>query len=144
VGRAALRPLLAEALRRLGTRRAMVVHGAEGLDEVSLAGPTHVSAATTDALREFIWTPDDFGLPPCPTAALVVAGPEESAAMISSVLAGEPGPARDIVVANAGAALWVAGRHATLGECVQSAAAAIDRGTAHQLLERLITRSRGA
>ncbi|HID75023.1 MAG TPA: anthranilate phosphoribosyltransferase, partial [Planctomycetaceae bacterium] len=97
VGRPALRPLLAEALMLLGTHRALVVHGSDGLDEVTLSGATEVTEATGGTLREFQWNPSDFGLEPASRERWVVDGPAHSAAVIRDILAGRPGPARDIV-----------------------------------------------
>jgi len=143
VGRAELRPLLAEALTMLGTRRTLVVHGADGLDEVTLGDTTHVSEASGGQLRQFDWTPADFGLPPAALEVMQVEGPQQSAQLIGEVLAGQPGPARDIVVANAAAALWTAGREASLPECVRLVAGAIDGGAAAELLQRLVERTNG-
>ena len=141
VGRASLRPLLAEALRLLGVQRAVVVHGADGLDEVSLAGPTHVSQASNDGVDEFTWTPTAFGLPTAGCESLLVEGPEQSAAIIRGVLAGTRGPARDIVVLNAAAALWTVGEQPDPAQCAATAAEAIDSGAAVGLLARLAERS---
>ncbi len=77
VGRAALQPLMAEALLLLGTKRAVIVHGADGLDEVSLAGPTHVIEASGGILRHFDWSPADFGLESAGLETMLVSGPEE-------------------------------------------------------------------
>ena len=137
VGQAELRPLLAEALRLLGTERALVVHGEDGLDEITISGPTRATEVTAEGLRNLTWTPADFGLMPSNLDRLRVEGPEASAAMIREVLRAEPGPARDIVVANAAGALWTAGRADTVGACADLAAAAIDTGAAAELLERL-------
>ncbi len=141
VGRAELRPLLAEALRLLGTQRAIVVQGEDGLDEVTLCGPTRVTEVNHDTLRHFTWTPADFGLQPASVESIRVAGPDESAALIRQVLAGGKGPARDIVVINAAAALWTAGRADAPGVAAESAAVAIDSGEAQQLLEQLVEMS---
>lgn len=141
VGRAELQPLLAEALALLGTRRTLVVHGADGLDEVSLAGITHVIEAARRKLRQFDWTPSDFGLPAAGRETMLVEGPEQSAEMIREILAGQPGPPRDIVVANAAAALWTAGAEDSLPACVRRAAEAVDSGAARDLLTRLAERS---
>ena len=138
VGRPELRPLLAEALRLLGTTRAIVVRGEDGLDELTLNGPTRVSEVSTTEIREFAWTPSDFGLSPASLEALQVDGPEQSAALIRRVLAGEPGPARDIVVMNAAGGLWTAGKVDTPHAAASLAAEAIDTGAAQRLLERLV------
>ncbi len=141
VGHAELRPLLAEALQLLGTERALVVHGVDGLDEVTLAGPTRVTEVVAGGLRNFSWTPADFGRAPTSLAPLAVDGPQQSAAMIRDILARAGGPARDIVVLNAAAALWTAGKAATCLACAQLAAEAIDTGAAANLLAQLVTLS---
>jgi anthranilate phosphoribosyltransferase len=139
-GRLELQVRLAEALRLLGTRRALVVCG-HGLGEVNLARTTTVIEVTPRQFQEFSWTAADFGLPRGPLEPLAVSGPEESAAVVRRVLEGEAGPARDIVLANAAAALCVAGRAAGLREGVAQAAMAIDTGAALRLLERLVAMS---
>ncbi len=141
VGRGEMRGPLAAALFALGTRGAIVVHGDDGLDEVTLATATQVSHATTDGIREFTWTPEDFGLGRASLDDTLVEGPEESAAVIRRVLAGKQGPPRDIVVANAAAALWVAGKAMSTQEAAAVAAKAIDDGAARQLLAALAQRS---
>jgi anthranilate phosphoribosyltransferase len=138
VGREALRPLMAETLQRLGVQAALVVHGEDGMDEVTLGGVTHVTELRNGQLQTFDWQPSDFGLESASRESLVVSGPEESADVIRQVLAGQSGPARDIVVANAAAALWTAGRSAELTECVRQAKAAIDTGAAQEILAKLI------
>lgn len=146
-GRRETARMLAAALGRLGTERAIVVTGCDGLDEVTLSGPTHVievvgpgtapsGSGRPFELREWTWTPADFGLQSCELAPLRVDGPQQSAAMIRDVLAGTPGPARDIVVANAAAALWVAGKAETLAVGARLAAEAIDSGAAAEVLSR--------
>lgn len=141
VGRPALRPLLAEAVALLGTRRSVVVHGADGLDEVTLGGETLATEVGPTGAREHRWSPRDFELEPVGRDALMVAGPEESAAVIRSILSGRRGAARDVVVANAAAALWTAGRAATLSQGAAQAAEAIDSGAAGDLLARLVERT---
>ncbi len=141
VGRAELRPLLAEALLLLGTRRTLVVHGEDGLDEVTLAGRTWVTEAGAGRLRQFHWTPEDFGLRATGREEMLVQGPAESAQIIRRILDGRPGPPRDIVLANAAAALWTAGRHPSLAACRQIAAQAVDSGATRDLLNRLVERT---
>lgn len=153
VGRAAAREPLAQAAWLLGATRALVVsghlgddttdHGHEKIfDEISLFGPTDVidvSAGTTTAVR---WRPEDFGIAtqsPARLADLSVAGPAESAAAIRDVLAGARGPRRDVVVLNAAAVLWAAGRGPNLPAAREIAEAAIDSGAAARLLDRLAT-----
>jgi anthranilate phosphoribosyltransferase len=138
VGRAELRPLLAEALAMLGTRRVLVVHGSDGLDEVTLGGVTQVTEAVEGQSRELEWSPSDFGLQPSPREPLLVDGPPHSAAVIRDILAGTPGPPRDIVVANAAAALWTVVRAESLVQCAKLAAEAIDSGAASGLLAKLV------
>ena len=138
VGQSRLRPLLAEALALLGSRRTLVVHGSDGLDEVTLTGPTHVTDAAGGKIREFDWTPADFGIPPIGIESVQVSGSAESAAVISQILAGRPGAARDIVIVNAAAALWTAGKHHSIEECVRQSAETIDSGAARDLLARLV------
>ena len=140
---------MAEALVLLGARRGVVVHGRDGLDEVTLTGPTDVAEAAEGQVRRFSWTPADFGLAtsdvpsggtgkmPVPPE-MRVAGPAESAAMIRKILAGHRGPARDIVVINAAAALWTVGKDPSLDGCARLAARAIDSGAAADLLARLV------
>ena len=123
----------------------MVVTGADGMDEVSLAGPTHVWVVTraedVDSgivmmeVAEHRWRPADFGLGRVTIDDLRVSGPADSAARIGHLLAGEPGPVRDIVLANAAAALWVVSL-GDLTDCVRRAAEAIDSGGAARLLSR--------
>ena len=123
---------MADVLARLGTEHAVVVHGTDGLGEVSLAAPTEVIEVRGDAAARFTWQPEDFGLTSAGTR--IAAGqpaPADSAALIRRVLAGEPGPPRDIVVLNAAAALWTAGDRSHRRAAAPSrAAAAIDSGAA--------------
>ncbi len=143
VGRPKLRMLLAEALVMLRTERSVVVHGSDGLDEVTLTASTEVSEARGGTVRQFRWTPADFGLNAIQLKSIQVAGPDESAAMIRSVLAGERGAARDIVVANAAAALWTAEKASSPVACTALATEAIDSGASRELLRRLIVISGG-
>jgi len=125
----------------LGTERTLVVHGADGLDEVTLADATHVTEATGEGLNQFDWTPSDFGLQQTGLESMLIEGPEDSARIIREVLDGQTGPARDIVVANAAAALWTAGKDSSLEQCAKLAATAIDDGAARDLLARLAERT---
>jgi anthranilate phosphoribosyltransferase len=138
VGRPELLEVLAESLARLGTTRAFLVCGQDGLDEVSLSGPTLVRQVTPDGVRVLEWTPEDFDLPRCTTADLQVRGAQESADRIRAVLAGEPGPAAQVVIANAAAALLASGSVASLPEGVARAALALRNGQAQRVLERLV------
>lgn len=137
VGKPELRPRLSAALALLGTERAVTVCGEDGLDEVTLAGKTNATEVTSSGIREFVWIPEDFGLRTTGLAPLRVDGPSASAEMIQSVLAGDSGPARDIVVLNAAAALWTASKDESPQVCAELAAAAIDSGGARELLDQL-------
>jgi anthranilate phosphoribosyltransferase len=130
-----LRPM-AEALARLGTERAWLVHGM-GLDELTLEGPSLVVELAEGAIREFEVTPEDAGLPRAPATALKGGDPAENAAALVALLDGKPGPYRDCVALNAAASLLVAGRAATLLEGAAIAAQAIDSGRAAAVLDRL-------
>jgi anthranilate phosphoribosyltransferase len=131
----ALRPVMAETLRALGTRRAWVVRGEEGIDEVSPSGPTRVTELDGDRLRERVITPEDFGLPRLAPDALAGADAPANAKVIESILRGEGHPARGAIVLNAAAAYVVA-----RGVDPKEAAAAADRtiasGQAMASLER--------
>lgn len=137
VGRSHLQPLMAQALALLGTQRAVVVRGADGLDEVTLADVTHVVEVCGGATRSLEWVPAEFGFQRTSLESLRVDGAEASATIIRGILAGRPGPARDIVLTNAAAALWTAGRSPHLSECARQAAEAVDSGAAAELLTRL-------
>lgn len=135
VGKRELHQTMADVLSRLGTERAVVVHGTDGLGEVSLSAPTAVIEVTLSGQRAFTWQPADFGLELADQAALRVGNPQESAMLIRRVLAGDRGPPRDVVVLNAAAALWTAGIADSPHNCTEKAAAAIDQGDASRLLE---------
>jgi anthranilate phosphoribosyltransferase len=142
VGKSSLRALLAAALSRLGSTRAAVVCGQDGLDEVTLCAATDVSLITDAGVEERTWNPRDFGLTPGDRDALRAETPEESAAVIRRILEGEAGPPRDIVVMNAAAAIWVAHGEADLRQAAERAAGAIDTGEAKKLLARLAEATR--
>jgi anthranilate phosphoribosyltransferase len=142
VGRSELLEPLAGALACLGVRRALLVYGQDGLDEVSLSAPTQVREVCGHTVSSWEWTPADFGLAPCLLEELRVEGPRSSAQLIRSVLQGENGPARRIVLANAAAALMAAERVDSPREGVRLASESIDSGRARQVLERLVECSR--
>ena len=106
---------VAQVLGNLGSARAMVVHGEEGLDEISLGGPTAVAEWKDGAVTCYTLHPEEFGFEKCPAERLTASDPEECAAIVTAVLKGEPGPARDVVLINSGAALCVSERVATIG-----------------------------
>src|SRR6185369_6355713 len=130
---------LAQALRQLSRRRAIVVCGADQLDEVSLWGTTTAFEVTSGNIVTHEWTAETFGLAPCTAADLRIETPAESAAVIRRIFAGEPGPARNIVLANAAAALLAAERATDPKEAVTLAATAIDSGSTAAVLQRLVT-----
>jgi anthranilate phosphoribosyltransferase len=129
---------VAEVLRRLGAERAWVVHGQGGLDELGLEGESLVAELADGTVRRRTVRATDAGLAVAPVSALRVVSLGDAAIRTRAVLAGESGPARDIVCLNAGAALVVAGAAADLPDGVRLAAAAIDRGAAASLLARLV------
>lgn len=136
IARPAYVPIYAEALSLLGTRRAMVVSGDEGLDELSLAGGNDVAEVTAGgivAMRRV--TPHDAGLPVHPVEAIRGGDPAYNAAALRRLLRGEHGPYRDAVLLNASAALIVAGEVDSLADGVEEAAEALDKGLANALLD---------
>ncbi len=130
--------LIAGALAKLGAERAFVVHGADGLDEISLSGKTHIADVREGAIRSYTVTPEDFGLPRAAIRDLAGGDAAENAAIIHRVLDSEPGPRRDIVLANAAAALVAAGAAADFREGVRLAAQSIDAGSARERLRALV------
>ncbi len=136
--------LIAHALVQLGSEHAWVVHGSEGLDEISVGGHTKVSECRDGAVHTFYLHPADFGVEPAPLERVRVADLEASVAMARSVLDGARGPARDFVVVNAAAGLLVAGRTASLREGTRMAAAALDDGSVAAKLGELADASTAA
>lgn len=132
---------LAKVLLSLGTKRAVVVCGADQLDEVSLWGETAAFIVEETSIRRESWTAADFGLEPCSVEDLRVRSPAESAALIRRVLADEPCAARDIVLANSAAALLALGRATTLKQGMALARDSVSTGAAAKALERLSRRS---
>jgi anthranilate phosphoribosyltransferase len=137
VARPELTELMARALQQLGARRAWVVHGADGLDELSTTGYTKVSECHGQVVRTFYVHPADVGLAKATPQSLQGASAADNAAIIRGVLAGEAGAARDVVLLNAGAALFVAGRATSLREGLALAASSIDSGAAARTLAAL-------
>jgi anthranilate phosphoribosyltransferase len=142
VPRPELTELVARALMLLGSQRAWVVHGADGIDELSTTGYSKVSECRGGAVQTFYVHPADCGLPKASLADLKGGDAAANAARIREVLGGGEGPGRNVVLLNAGAALFVAGRVASLREGITMAAAAIDSGAAGQVLARLIEATR--
>ena len=133
----------ARVLKMLGSRHVLTVHGADGLDEITLTGPTHVAELKHDFITEYTIEPKQFGFETAPIEAIQVKDTAESMARVVSVLANEPGPARDIVVMNAAAALYVSGLAASLWDGVAAAREAIATGAARAKLEQLGAFTRG-
>ena len=129
--------LVAEALRNLGTERAMVMHGAGGLDEISLTGPTQIVELKDGEIRRYEVTPEEFGLKRASLESIRGGTAAENAALIRSIFEGERGAASNIVAANAGAALLVTGVAKTLREGAGIAAEAIQTGAAKKKLGEL-------
>jgi anthranilate phosphoribosyltransferase len=144
VPRPELTDLLARSLLQLGSARAWVVHGADGIDELSTTGYTKVSECRNGAVQTFYVHPADFGIAKASSADLQGGDAAENAAIIGRVLAGGTGPARDVVLLNAGAALFVAGRAASVVEGIRRAAAAIDSGAADATLAAMAHGSQAA
>ena len=135
---------LAHVLSRLGAERAWVVHGADGLDELSTTGPSHVAELREGSVRTFEVTPEQADLPRARLEDLLGSDAEANAAALRAVLDGSPGPYRDIVLLNSAAVLVIADRAEDLKEGVMQAAHAIDSGAAKAVLAALIAISNEA
>jgi anthranilate phosphoribosyltransferase len=135
---APLTEMLAEALRVLGSTRALVVHGADGLDEISISAESKVTELSDGGLRTYTIAPEDFGLQRAPLDAIRGGDAQQNSAMILEILRGVRGPRRDIVLLNAAAALVASSRASDFTEGVRLAAEAIDSGAALARLERLV------
>jgi anthranilate phosphoribosyltransferase len=129
---------IAEALLGLGSVQAMVVAAEDGVDELSISSRTRVIEVAAGSTEEWFVEPGDHGLAQAELEDVAGGSPEENATAARAVLAGEPGPRRDLVLLNAGAAIYVGGRSASLGEGVELAAEAVDSGAARELLDRLV------
>ncbi len=133
-----LAPVMAEVLNTLGSIRAMVVHGHDGLDEITLSDETTVAELKDGTVTEAVIAPDDFGMPRAPLDQLRVKDVQESAAVIRDMFSGTTGPARDITILNAAAAIVVAGKAEDMMAGTDVAARMIDEGRAQQTLDRLV------
>ena len=141
VPRADLTDLLARSLRLLGAVRAWVVHGADGIDEISTTGHTKISECRDGAIHTFFIHPSDFGIRTAALSELLGGDAAENAAIVGRVLEGEAGAPRDAVVLNAGAALFVADRAGSVREGMSVAASAIDSGAARATLDAMVKAS---
>ena len=134
---------IASALANLGLTRALVVHGEDGMDEVSITGRTLVADLKDGQITRSWIAPEDFGLTRATLADLAMSSPAESAGRIRGVLAGNPGPDRDIITLNAAAALTAAGKAGDIAAAIPLAADSIDSGKAAAILDKLIAVTNG-
>jgi anthranilate phosphoribosyltransferase len=134
--------IIADALLQLGCARALVVSADDGIEELSVASQTRVIEVADGGTEEWFVEATEVGLQPAPLESIPGGEPAENAGVVRSVLEGEAGPARDVSVLNAGAAIYVAGGAADLQQGVAKATEAIDSGAARDVLERLVARSR--
>jgi anthranilate phosphoribosyltransferase len=138
VPRPELTELMARALLLLGSERAWVVHGADGIDEISTTGYTKVSECRNGAVHTFYLHPGDVGLPKASSSSLLGGDAHENAGVIERILSGQNGPARDVVLFNAGAALLIAGHAASIEDGIVRAGRAIDAGDARRTLDDMV------
>jgi anthranilate phosphoribosyltransferase len=131
-----VRPI-AEVLQKLGSRHVLVVHSADGLDEISIAAPTYVAEVKEGVVREYLLNPEDLGLRTAPLDELKVSTSAESLAMIRRALSNQPSVASDIVALNAGAAIYVAGLAHSHAEGIEQAKAVMADGSALARLQQL-------
>ncbi len=129
---------LAEALSILGLRRALVVHGADGLDEITITGPTRVAEVRSGAVRSYEVSPEEFGLKRAPIEAIVGGDAAANAQIIRDILDGKKSPCRDVVLLNSAAGLVAGGRAERLIDALPMAAESIDSGKAKEKLEALV------
>ena len=132
----------ARVLQRLGSRRVIIVHGLEGLDEISVSGPTAVGELKDGEIREYTIAPQDFGLPAHDPSAIRATSVEESKTMLLAALENREGAARDVVALNAGASVYVAGLAETLAEGVKLARSTIASGAARRKLDQFVAFTR--
>jgi anthranilate phosphoribosyltransferase len=135
---------IAHVLKNLGSIRAMVVHGLEGLDEISLCGPTQVAELRNGEVREYLIEPEQLGLKRCALADLHGGSADQSAAVVREILQGNKGPARDVVLLNSGAALYLSGSADSVKNGMGLAAESIDSGKARNKLEQLVRMTNAA
>jgi anthranilate phosphoribosyltransferase len=134
----AYQEVIAEALIGLGCERAMVVRAADGIDEISISAETRVIEVRDGRTEEWFVRPDELGVPLAKDELIAGGSPEQNAATVSAVLAGERGPARDVVTLNAAAAILVGGGADGLRAAIEMAGEAIDSGAAREVLARLV------
>jgi len=139
---ASLVPLIGEVLRNLGSEHALVVHGTDGLDEITLGGATRAAEVTPEGVKLLELAPEQFGLARCEASKLRVETAAESAQVIRGILDGRKGPARDIVLLNAAAAIYVGGAAKTIADGLTKAAQSVDSGAAAKVLAKLVEATR--
>ena len=132
---------LAQVLARLGSDHVLVVHSADGLDEISIAAPTRVAELRAGEVSEYTIDPADYGVAPAPAETLAVNSPAESLAMMHAVLDGRSGPAADVVALNAGAAIYAAGLRPDLATGIDCARETLAGGGARERLDALVALS---
>jgi anthranilate phosphoribosyltransferase len=142
VPHAELTELIARSLLMLGSERAWVVHGADGIDEMSTTGHTKVSECRNGAVSTFYVHPSDFGIPKAMQNDLRGGDAAANAAILRAVIDGEKGPRRDVVLLNAGASLFVGGQAASVRQGIERAALAVDSGAARAKLDAMIAASK--
>lgn len=130
--------ILAHVLQQLGSTHVMIVNGADGLDEITISGETRVGELRQGAVTEYSVRPEDFGLQSAPITSIQVGDSDQAKAMLLSVLENKKGPARDIVLLNAGAAVYVSGVADSLAQGIRAAQRAIESGAALQKLHELV------
>jgi len=133
---------LARVMSNLGVEKGMTVHGADGLDEISVCAPTSVCEIRNGTIMDYTIEPEKLGIRLCSEGDIAGGGPEENARIIREVLGGERGPRRDIVLLNSAAALYIADRCGSVSGGLTLAAAAIDSGRASERLERFVDMTR--
>ena len=136
-----LTSILAKVLQSLGSQHVMVVHGADGMDEISFSGDTQVAELKDGSISEYVLNPSQFGFALHDVKSIRVQDTVQSADMVRAVLAGENIPARDIVLLNAGAAIYIAGLADDMQQGIEHAGQMLDNGAAQAKLEQLITLS---
>jgi anthranilate phosphoribosyltransferase len=138
-----LTQIMAEVLSKLGSEHVMVVHGEDGMDEISISSPTTVTELKNKTITTYTIKPTDFGLDLADLKTIQVENADASKAMMIDVLNGNQGPHRNITILNAGAAIYVSGITSTLKEGIEKAASVIDQGLALKKLEALKVASHG-
>jgi anthranilate phosphoribosyltransferase len=130
---------MAKVLKQLGSKHVLVVHSEDGMDEISIGAATHVAELKDNEIRDYIITPEEFGFERADIEQLAVDGAEQSLDVIKGVYGDKPGPARDIVLLNAGAAIYAAGLSDTLALGIETARDVIADGSAANKLDDLVS-----